>query len=202
MFIDNENAKPRVVVMGGPNGAGKTTIAQDLIPNHYKIGRFVNADVIARGLSMFDPDSVALRASRIMLDWLHESARERVDFAFESTLASRTLEPWLRSIKEEGYEFHLNLIWLPAAEYSINRIVGRVALGGHFVPDDTVRRRYAGCFRNFFSLYQPIADAWTVYDNSRFGRPRFVATGFGTTETEVANEALWLKLKREYGNGN
>ncbi len=107
MFIDNEDTRPRVVVIGGPNGAGKTTVAQELIPRHFDIGRFVNADVIAKGLSYFDPDGVALKASRVMLEWLHESAEERVHFAFETTLASRTLEPWLRSIKAEGYEFHL-----------------------------------------------------------------------------------------------
>ena len=195
-----EEKQPRVVLFGGSNGSGKTTTAIRMLRGEDGIKEFVNADVIARGLSYLNPDRVALKAGRIMLDQIQELASQRVSFAFESTLASRTFAPWLRSLVAIDFEFHLYVIWVPSAEFSITRVAQRVALGGHFVPDDTVRRRYAACFRNFFELYKPIATKWTVLNNSCGTEPSTVATGGRDTETRIADSKLWHKLVREYGD--
>ena len=98
---------PNVVVIAGPNGAGKSTVAPALLHAHLGIGEFVNADVIARGLSAFDPERAALQAGRVMLARLRELADQRADFAFETTLASRTFAPWIASLQSTGYSFQL-----------------------------------------------------------------------------------------------
>lgn len=190
---------PKVVVIGGPNGAGKTTIARRLLP---KVGirTFVNADIIAQGLSMFDSESVALAAGRIMLSRLRELASEESYFAFETTLASRTFATWLKSLIALRYEFDLYCVWVPSPDVSINRIRNRVLHGGHFVPDDTVRRRYAACFANFFRLYLPIATTWTLLNNSTRNRVTTIATGGLGIETEARQVGVWRQLQKEFGN--
>ena len=134
---------PYLIVIAGPNAAGKSTAAPGLLDGLLGIEDFVNADVIARGLSAFNPEGAAIQAGRIMLERVRELAAEGKDFAFETTLASRSFAPWIAKLrKEQGYVFRLNYLWIPGPELSIGRIKGRVRDGGHFVPDDVVRRRY------------------------------------------------------------
>lgn len=201
MFHEDENNNPRVVVIGGPNGAGKTTIANDLLP---KLGvrTFVNADIIARGLSMFDSDSMAIQAGRIMLTRLKDLAANRSSFAFETTLSSRTFATWLRSLIADDYDFHLICIWIPSPDVSIKRITHRVSHGGHFVPDDIVKRRYVGAYRNFFSLYLPIPKTWTLLDNSTGSNYRPIASGGCDLETSVVNQPLWNQISQEFSNAS
>ncbi|MGV3720261.1 MAG: zeta toxin family protein [Actinomycetota bacterium] len=161
--------RPVVVVIGGPNGAGKTTSARLLLPLGVQISHFVNADTIAAGLAAFAPESVAMEAGRIMLRRLRELAEQRESFAFETTLASRSFATFLRGLKATGYSVRVAYIWLQSPELSIRRISERVARGGHFVPDDTVRRRYARGRANVRELYRPLADSWVVCDNSGEG---------------------------------
>lgn len=187
-----------VVVIGGPNGAGKTTIAKRLVPERFGILDFVNADLIAKGLSVLNPDRAALAAGRIMLAHLHELAEIGASFAFETTLASRTFAPWLKSIIAQGYQFDLVVVFVPSADFSVKRVERRVQLGGHFVPETVVRRRYDACFRNFFSLYQPLANSWEVLDNSRLDGPRLIACGVHGTVLNVALENVWNNLVSEY----
>ena len=142
--------RPSIVILAGPNGAGKSTVAPALLHDAFGVDEFVNADVIARGLSAFDPDRVAITAGRIMLARLHELAAQRADFAFETTLASRSFAPWLRGLRMSGYDLHLFFLWLSSADLAIARVADRVGMGGHFVPDDVVRRRYLAGIRNFF----------------------------------------------------
>ena len=193
-----EEKQPRVVVVGGPNGAGKTTIASEMLQRDFAIRHFVNADIIARGLSMFDPGSVALLAAQVMLERLIELAEDRSDFAFETTLASRSFAPRLRSLIEDGYEFHLVVVWVPNPECSIDRVAERVSHGGHFVPDETVRRRYAACFKNFFSLYLPIATTWQLLDNSNASGLRTIAKGVADREPVVVMSEIWSRIKSEF----
>ena len=193
-----EEKQPRVVLFGGPNGAGKTTVANIMLEHEFGIRDFVNADIIARGLSMLDPDRTALAAGRIMLERLNELAAERSDFAFESTLASRSFAMRLRSLIEAGYAFHLVAIWVPSPEDSIGRIADRVSHGGHFVPDETVRRRYAACFKNFFSLYLPIATTWQLLDNSNASGLRTIAKGVAGREPVVVMSEIWSRIKSEF----
>lgn len=162
---------PDVVVIAGPNGAGKSTSEPRLIGGKLGIVEFVNADVIASGLSARSPESVSIEAGRIMLKRLNALAEAGASFAFETTLASRSFAPWIARLrKERGYRFHLFYLWLPDPEESVGRVARRVALGGHHVPPDVVRRRYGRGLSNFLSLYRPIADAWRLYDNSREAR--------------------------------
>lgn len=185
-------------MIAGPNGAGKTTAAQTLLRGTLGVSAFVNADWIARGLSAFDPDSVALEAGRIMLNRLKELAESRANFAFETTLASRTFAPWIRELCDSGYRFALLYLWLPDPTQSVLRVAQRVNQGGHGVPDDTIRRRYAAGLRNFFHLYQPLTSRWRFYDNSLGKGPQLVARGRGRIEAAVYEAEKWAAIKRAY----
>ena len=155
----------------------------------------MNADVIAQGLSGFRPEAAALQAGRVMLARLRELAVARADFAFETTLASRSFAPWIRDLRRSGYTFDLFFFWLPSADLAVARVAQRVRGGGHDVPEETVRRRYRRGIENLFHLYQPIASNWWVYDGSAVGDPPLVATGSGSAEATVADAAAWSMMK-------
>src|SRR3954447_23464825 len=147
-----DGRQPEVVILGGPNGCGKTTSSQRLLADTLAVMTFVNADQIARGLAGFDPDSAAVEASRVMLERLRELARQRVSFAFETTLAARSYASLLRRWKQEGYRVSLHYFWVVSADLAVSRVALRVQSGGHHVPEATVRQRYQRSMRNFFSL--------------------------------------------------
>jgi len=192
---DVSRAQPSVVVLAGPNGAGKSTAAADLLQDTFGVREFVNADVIARGLSAFNVESVAIPAGRVMLTRLHELARQQVSFAFETTLASRGFAPWLADLKSRGYLVHIFFLWLPSAELAIERVADRVRAGGHDIPAETVRRRYRTGLRNFFKLYQGLASSWRVYDNSGLV-PHLIAERLGEADTQVHDQATWFLIER------
>jgi predicted ABC-type ATPase len=183
---------PSVVVFGGPNGAGKTT-ASAMLERVFGIKIFVNADVIARGLAGADPERAALRAGREMLVQLRALARQRASFAFESTLSSRTFAPWLRELADSGYEVHFVYVWLSSAELSVQRVNYRAAHGGHSVPADTVRRRYARSCANFVRLYLPVATSWLVSDNSGT-RPVVVGYQTATGTRVIVSPEAWSSI--------
>ncbi|MGA3201733.1 MAG: zeta toxin family protein [Bryobacteraceae bacterium] len=188
---------PNIILLAGPNGAGKSTAAPDLLHDALHVDEFVNADVIARGLSAFNPEGAALDAGRVMLSRLRELAAQRKNIAFESTLASRTFAPWIRELKKTGYRFHLFYFWLPSPELCVNRVRERKSLGGHTVPEETIHRRYHAGIRNFFELYAPIAYRWKFFDNTK--KPRvLISAGGESMEEETFNTELWAKLKKEY----
>lgn len=187
--------RPSVVILAGPNGAGKSTAAPTLLHDAFGIDEFVNADVIASGLSAFAPDSAAIAAGRIMLARLRELADQRVDFAFETTLASRSFAPWLRDLRVSGYDLHLFFLWLSSADLAVGRVASRVQMGGHFVPDEVVRRRYSSGIRNFFSLYQPLATTWAVYNTSDV-TPVRVAEGLASKTIGVYDKDTWDAMNR------
>jgi predicted ABC-type ATPase len=188
--------RPSVVVLAGPNGAGKSTVAPALLHGTFAVHDFVDADVIARGLSAFEPESVAIAAGRVMLARLRELAGQRVSFAFETTLASRTFAPWLRDRKVSGYEIHMLFLWLPSAEFAVDRVADRVRAGGHDVPAETVRRRYRAGLHNFFSLYEPLASAWKLYDSSGL-KPALIAERLEAQPVRVYDEAVWTLVKHQ-----
>jgi predicted ABC-type ATPase len=158
--------KPSIFIIAGPNGAGKTTVSKAVLRDTLGVREFVNADVIASGLSGFDPERAAFAAGRVMLTRLRELAAARESFAFETTLASRTFAPWLTTLKAEGWEIRILYVWVRSPDISVRRVLARVRKGGHDVPEDVVRRRYRRSIINFFSLYMPLAHSWQVYDNS------------------------------------
>ena len=156
---------PEIYVIGGCNGSGKTTFALNIFSN-LDVIEFINADIIAAQLNPDNPDRVAIQASRIMLKRLKTLAQEKVDFAFETTLAARSFAPFLRQCQTQGYRVNLIYVWLNSIELAVTRVALRVASGGHNIPEDVIRRRYNRGRINFLELYSQLSDRWQVYDNS------------------------------------
>ena len=153
------STRPYVIVVAGPNGAGKSTAAPRLLRDALEVTEFVNADAIAAGMSAFRPESVAIAAGRIMLRRMRALAAARENFAFETTLASRSFAAWLPKLQGGGYRLHLLFLWLRSPELAVSRVAGRVRLGGHDVAEAVVRRRYRAGLQNLFHLYLPAATA-------------------------------------------
>jgi predicted ABC-type ATPase len=158
--------QPTVYVISGPNGAGKTTFANEFLPNFVSCREFLNADLIAAGLSPFAPETQNMRAGRLLVERMRELAKERRDFGFETTLAGRMHVKLLSDLRKWGYQIALFFLWLPSAEMAMRRVAQRVSEGGHRVPDEDVRRRYRKGLRNFFRLYTPQVGSWWLYDAS------------------------------------
>ena len=198
----SEPIPPQCLVLAGPNGAGKSTAAPVLLPDALRVRRFLNADTIARGLNGFDPEAEAFAAGRILLTQMDDYVRERLDFAVETTLSGRTLAKRTREMKASGYFIRLAYLWVPDATFSASRVARRVAAGGHDIPAEALRRRYDVSLRNFFRLYRPLADEWTLYDNSGPpGRPSPIATGYADADFAVRTPELWKLLLERYGDG-
>lgn len=157
---------PRILIIAGPNGAGKTTFATEYLLAEADCRTFVNADLIASGLNPFEPSAVALRAGRLMLEMISELTEKRETFAFETTLSGRLYLRLIPLWQEAGYRVELHFLYLNSATLAISRVMERVRVGGHSVPDDVVRRRYDRGWRNFQEIYQDLVDEWFVYDNS------------------------------------
>lgn len=186
---------PQVVILAGPNGAGKTTTAPHLLRYELKVAEYVNADIIAQGLSGFRQEGSGIEAGRIMLQRLEHLAGRGESFAFESTLASRALAGMLRRWKREGgYTIHIAFLWLDSPLLAMDRVRERVLLGGHGVPEATIRRRYTAGLRNFFQVYMPMADSWFFYDNSSPGGPASVASREAGDVMKIFQADLWNQL--------
>ncbi|TAH38045.1 MAG: Zeta toxin family protein [Planctomycetota bacterium] len=188
---------PQVVVIAGPNGAGKTSAAPELLRDAVGIDAFVNADVIAAGLSGFSPESAAFEAGRIMLRRLEELARNREDLAFESTLAGLATYRFLTKLVKNGYDCHIYYLWLPSPELAIARVRERVQAGGHDVPEPTIRRRFRRSLVNFDRLYRPLATTWRLYDGGVPGDRPLIAHGKGAGRPVVLNEATWQQIRKQ-----
>ncbi len=159
-------ANKNVYVVAGPNGSGKTTFAREFLPNYAKCPNFVNADLIAQGLSPFAPRSAAIKAGRLVLSRIHEFSKSGADFGFETTLSGKTHLRLFRRLEEEGYGVHIFFLWVPCSELSLLRVKNRVADGGHNVPAVDVTRRFGRSIDNFFNVYQPFTHSWMLFDNS------------------------------------
>ncbi len=153
-------------IIAGPNGAGKTTFANAFLPEEASCLNYVNADLIAEGLSPFNPESVAFEAGKLLLKKLDDLAKKRESFSFETTLSGlnyvRRIEEW----RNQGYEVILFFLKLPSEEMAINRVRLRVAEGGHNVPENVIRRRYHRGWHNFQNHYKQYVDTWVIFDNS------------------------------------
>lgn len=157
---------PKILIIAGPNGAGKTTFARAFLPQEAQCPRFINADLIAAGLSPFAPEAAAIKAGRLMLHEIEESAARRESFAFETTLSGLNYLRRIAGWRQAGYRVSLFFLRLPTVEMAIERVAERVRHGGHSVPDETVRRRFVAGWRNFETFYRPAVDSWALYDNS------------------------------------
>lgn len=175
---------PTLILIAGPNGAGKTTFATEFLTTDLKGTRFINADEIARGLSPFDPASVALKAGRILLGEVDELIASGTSFALESTLSGRAHAAMLRRAKSAGFQVVLHFLWLPGPKESIARVRVRTKKGGHFIPSSDIRRRYPRILENLVNLYLPLADKWFVWDSTEFP-PRALATSASHAISDV-----------------
>jgi predicted ABC-type ATPase len=189
---------PNLIIIAGPNGAGKSTTAPALLRGTLSVSEFVNADMIAQGLSAFRPDLTAFQAGRIMLARLRTLAGKQVNFAFETTLASKTFAPWISDLRNSGYKFNLVFLYLPDENFAVERVSDRVRMGGHDVPESTIKRRYHAGLRNFFHLYCDLADTWYFYDNSGTG-PKLIAHKDHKNCIIVNNSSIWHTIKERYG---
>lgn len=159
-------AEKKIVIIGGPNGAGKTTFAREFLPQEAGCPEFVNADLIAAGLSPFNPEAAAFRAGRVMLEEIARHAAAGRNFAFESTLSGLTYVRRIAAWRRNGYTIKLVFLSLPSAEEAIARVAMRVSQGGHDVPAETIRRRFEAGLRNFTGVYRQSVDYWQRFDNS------------------------------------
>jgi len=164
--LKNKDQKHNLYIIAGPNGAGKTTFARKFLPDYVKCLEFVNVDLIASGLSPFDPERAALKAGRIMLEQIHSLAERGVDFGFETTLSGKTYVKVLQEVNKRGYLIHIFFLWISDVELALERIRLRVRNGGHHIPEDVVRRRFIRSLPNFLRIYKPLADSWVIFDNS------------------------------------
>ena len=156
----------RILIVAGANGAGKTAFATEFLPNEADCPIFINADLIAAGLSPFRPDLTALRAGRLMLSMIRDYVRRGESFAFETTLSGRSYARLIPHWREQGYSVELFFLRLSRPEIAIARVKQRVAEGGHDVPESVIRRRFHAGLRNFEHIYKGLVDKWAVYDNS------------------------------------
>jgi len=156
----------KVLIIAGPNGAGKTTFAREFLPNEAECPIFVNADLIAAGLAPFAPETAALHAGRLMLRELERHSAAGESFAFETTLSGRGYLQRIEAWQAAGYRVKLIFLQLDSADEAVARVAQRVRQGGHDVPEETIRRRFASGRENFRRLYAPLVDAWALYDNS------------------------------------
>jgi predicted ABC-type ATPase len=162
----NKTSRPRCIVIAGPNGAGKTTFARRYLSDEVAIVHFINADLIAAGLSPLVPARAALRAGRFVLAEIERLAKERENFAFESTLSGRGYAAKLKRLKRRGYRIEIVFLRVASPRLALRRIAARVRQGGHDVPKADVLRRFDRGWKNFIDIYQPLADTWVVYENS------------------------------------
>ena len=156
----------KIIVIAGPNGAGKTTFAQKFLPAEAKTLRFINADLIAAGLAPFNPESVAIKAGRLMLEEIDQCVNAGQNFAFETTLSGLVYLHKIKIWQSLGYQVKLWFLSLPSADIAVSRVAIRVSQGGHNIPEQIIRRRFKAGLHNFHHRYNKVVDAWAFYENS------------------------------------
>lgn len=185
---------PNLYIIAGCNGAGKTTASFTVLPEMLDCDEFINADEIARGLSPLNPERAAIEAGRLMLTKIDRLINNKKEFAFETTLATKSYVNTVQQAKQNGYQIVLVYFWLDSVSLAIERVKTRVHDGGHNIPEPVIIRRYYSGLSNLFNLYLPICDYWMVFDNS--GAPsELVAEGYSNGEMEIKNPDSFEKIK-------
>jgi predicted ABC-type ATPase len=182
----------KIIIIAGPHGAGKTTFARAFLPEEAACKRFINADMIAAGLSPFAPEEAATKAARLMLEEIHTNVRRGVSFAFETTLSGLSYLNLIRQWQKAGYRVNLYFLVLSSAEAAIARVAERVRQGGHPLPEEVIRRRFVSGLRNFERYYRGCVDAWISFDNLS-DPPRFLELGENPTRFIIQrwSSAAW-----------
>ena len=181
---------PNLYILAGCNGAGKTTASHTILPEILHCQEFVNADNIAAGISPLNPEEAAIEAGRIMLKRIDELLLEGADFAFETTLSTKTFVAFIKEAQSKGYKVTLLYFWLESPEMAYQRVAARVSKGGHNIPVDVIERRYYRGIKNLFGLYIPICDRWIVVNNIG-EHPETVAKGGADFEKTILNNDIW-----------
>ena len=181
-------------IISGPNGAGKTTASYSVLPKILHCREFVNADEIARGLSPFNPESVAIEAGRLMLSRIKDLLSRNESFSIETTLATRSYFRLIEKAHQQGYEVTLLFFWLKSPEQAKERVAERVSKGGHNIPQDIIVRRYYEGIDNLFKIYMPIVDTWMLVNNSETPRSIIASGGKDQTPT-IINNGLFKKIE-------
>ena len=189
-------ADKHLYIISGPNGAGKTTASYTVLPRILQCKEFVNADEIARGLSPFNPESVAIEAGRLMLKRIGELLMRNESFSIETTLSTRSYFRLVEKAHSQGYDVTLLYFWLKSPQQAIERVAERVAKGGHDIPKDIIVRRYWEGLDNLFKIYMPIVDTWILVNNSETPRS-IVATG-GKDQKTIIKDSKHFKTIEEY----
>ena len=189
--------KKDLYIIAGCNGAGKTTASFTILPEILNCKEFVNADEIAKGLSPFQPEKVSIEAGRIMLERINDLLNSQENFAFETTLATKSYRSKIFLAREKGYNVTLLFFWLRNADLAIERVRIRVIEGGHHIETEVIRRRYKNGIKNLFEIYLPIADEIMIFDNSE-GKHDLIAEKTIESEIEVLNKVKFNQLKSYY----
>lgn len=182
---------PNLYIIAGCNGAGKTTASFNVLPQILDCKEFVNADEIAKGLSPFAPETVAIQAGKLMLQRIDKLLNEGVSFAIETTLATRSYQTLVKCAHEKGYTVQLLFFWLESPSVACKRVATRVSEGGHNIPVETIYQRYYLGLKNLFEIFMPVVDYWSLYDNN-------LQTKLIADSEKVVNEELFNKIKMNY----
>ena len=192
---------PKLYIIAGCNGAGKTTASFTILPEVLNCKEFINADEIAKGLSPFQPESVAMQAGRIMLARMDELLQKGEIFAFETTLATKSYKQKIEWAQANGYEVTLLFFWLRNVTMAKERVAQRVAEGGHSIPTETIERRYHNGIANLFAIYMDMVDICYIFDNSE-GRKELIAQKEKHKEMVICNNDKFNLMKNNDERGN
>lgn len=189
-------SRQKILMIAGPNGAGKTTMTLELLKTCSMLYEFINADEIARGLAPKHPESMALTASKLMINRLKELLEADRSFVFETTASGTNYVKHLKSAKAKGYEISLTFLWLSKPEEAVKRVAQRVKQGGHNVPEDSIIRRYYAGIKNLIFHYLPLADEAFILDNSSEGSARkLIARKNKNNSIDISDKVLWNKIQ-------
>ena len=186
-----------IYIIAGPNGSGKTTFAKTFLPEYAKCERFINADLIAAGLSPFSPQQAAIKSGKLVLEQIKEYSKNGVDFGFETTMSGVTYLKYFKMFKEKGYEINIFFLWIPDPKLAIARIKDRVAQGGHNVPVKDIKRRFNRSIENFFKHYHLLADKWILFNNAE-PKPKIIAKK-QNTQIDIIDNDLFEDIIKKLG---
>ena len=192
------DSEKRLYIISGCNGAGKTTASYTLLPEVFQCKEFVNADEIAKGLSPFNPEGVAIDAGKVMIQRITDLLAREETFAIETTLASRSLNNLVTKAQASGYSVKLLFFWLNSTKLAVRRVAQRVKEGGHDIPINVIKRRYVAGIKNLFKIYIPHVDNWLIADNSSVPRT-LVAEGGNDVSTVIYDKERYNEILKYVG---